>query len=1282
MKIKILHTADWHIGTFNGPEIDGENGRYLELCKTLDELCEAAEQERPDYILFSGDMFHAAKTWSDRGLKENQKAVEIIRRLAEISSVVILRGTPNHDSDQQFNSLKSTFKTDRRVTIITEPSTKVIVQDTPEKAIRIAAIPGFDKGYFRAKNPGLSSEEENAVFTQAIKDLIVGMNAEKVDMPTVLMAHYTVVGCNMESGQTALFEKYEPVIYPADLQTAAYDLACLGHIHRPQEVVNCDNVYYSGAISQLNFNDEEQKRGYYIHNIDSETHHVESEFKALPSKQFSTLHFGDGDIARFIESGDTLILKDFKDRIVRVLYSCTDEHNKVFSKVEFEKMLYKKGAYYVQEITPENILITANKESLNRDSSPEENLVAYLDEKGTPAEKISYLVEIARPIIAEATATENTNHNAGMFVPKEICVHNYRNYRDETFDFSGINFCTINGNNGVGKSSLFMDAILDALFEEPREGELTGWISNDEAARSGSIQFTFGLGEKIYRVTRTRAKSGKATLNLSEYVEGEWENRSKEKYRDTQAIIAETLGMDSLTIKACALIMQDQYGLFLQADKEARMNVLGNILGLKAYEVMEQLASEKATEVNREIRNANDKISEKTNGADSIEELGEERETLNNGKAITKAKLEQARETAQTISAMISEQMSAAARIVKTQGKIQTIDSTVAEKESAKANQQVVIYSADKILAERETIKEMTADYDTLVAAEKALIEKQAVYKSTQERLRQVEYERQTLGTSIADLKGRLDDSEKDIELLETLAEKEPELIKAHQEYLELQSELKSQQDLKAEFQQRKAAYEAACKYEEQAKSLFATEKDKWRDKIAETERKIGLLTNDCGCLDLEKASCKFLRDALESKKKLPEYTAKIAEIERQEAEKLKDLEKIRLEALQALNEKTYDPERELSLNSTLSSPDVQQREKDYGQIENVKVKLDAAKDKLAQLAQTLSEKQEKKTALESEGKTLETKLASTAFDESEYRAVKSKISCAKMWLDKAKEIPLAEERKRTATERIAEIESQISSLTDEKVELLVEIEKDKQLAEGYESRKELLEKQKAEISTLETELSEIEKSIGAVETKIESAKATEQEVSRLRQRLAEHETTAAGYEILKTAFSQEGIPHNIVRSVIPALEATATNILGQMSGGKMSVEIVTEKTLKSNSKKEVTALDVVINDVNTGRLPYLSRSGGERVKAALSVILALSEIKSTKAGIQLGFLFIDEPPFLDAEGVQAYCDALEAIQKRYSSLKVMAITHDPSMKARFPQSVDVIKTDAGSKVI
>ena len=153
-----------------------------------------------------------------------------------------------------------------------------------------------------------------------------------------------------------------------------------------------------------------------------------------------------------------------------------------------------------------------------------------------------------------------------------------------------------------------------------------------------------------------------------------------------------------------------------------------------------------------------------------------------------------------------------------------------------------------------------------------------------------------------------------------------------------------------------------------------------------------------------------------------------------------------------------------------------------------------------------------------------------------------------------------------------------------------------------------------------------------------------------------------------------------IIRSIIPKLTITSNTILGQMTGGKMGVEFRLEKIERGG--KEKTTLDIFIEESGKPALPYLSKSGGEKVKASLSVILALAEIKSSAAGIQLGMLFIDEPPFLDSDGVDAYCDALETIQRRYRDMKIMAITHDLAMKARFPQNLDVVKTEHGSKVI
>lgn len=68
--MKILHTADWHLGTFRSPVKDGVNLRTEDTKRCLNEMIRVAGEERPDYSLVSGDIFHSGKTWSDRCCEE------------------------------------------------------------------------------------------------------------------------------------------------------------------------------------------------------------------------------------------------------------------------------------------------------------------------------------------------------------------------------------------------------------------------------------------------------------------------------------------------------------------------------------------------------------------------------------------------------------------------------------------------------------------------------------------------------------------------------------------------------------------------------------------------------------------------------------------------------------------------------------------------------------------------------------------------------------------------------------------------------------------------------------------------------------------------------------------------------------------------------------------------------------------------------------------------------------------------------------------------------------
>lgn len=607
--MKILHTADWHIGQFKGPVVDGVNLRSQDTVNCLNYMIKVAEEEKPDIVCVSGDVFHQEQIGPVRYSDEMIVATDTITKLAGVAkAVIVMRGTPNHDGGGQFRVLSKMFANTGNVHIVTSPT----VLRTPYADI--ACIPGFDKQEFRSRFPGLSADEENEAWTSYISSMVMGLRAE-CHNTSILMAHYTVPGCNMESGQTSFFTNFEPVIPREALEAAGYEAVLLGHIHRPQILNGLHNVFYSGAINAMNFNDEGQERGFWIHEFSDTGKLTKGHNCITPYRRFYTITWDTEEVEAYIREGVMYLHRlgfpeDVTDKIVRVRYSCTSEQKKQLNIPALQKDLYELGAFYVADIEAENAIDVTNRGLLSEESDPTLNLKKYLEEKCF--KNPDKIVELAEPIIAEAMKQSTTAEIHGVFRPISIAVRNYRNYKEERFDFADISFCTINGVNGAGKSSLFMDAIVDCLFEETREGDNKAWIRGTEDARSGSIEFVFDIGDKRFRVVRTRTKSGKPTLNLSQYEENEWRNISKERIADTQAEIEKLLGMDSMTFRSCALIMQDQYGLFLQAKKDERMAILAKLLGLGIYGVMELDSKKKLSEQRKELASKKEAVRIKT----------------------------------------------------------------------------------------------------------------------------------------------------------------------------------------------------------------------------------------------------------------------------------------------------------------------------------------------------------------------------------------------------------------------------------------------------------------------------------------------------------------------------------------------------------------------------------------------------------------------------------------------------------------------------------------------
>ncbi len=1278
MGIKILGTADWHIGTFRSPVKDGLNLRTEDTKRCLNELLKVAKEERPHYSLISGDLFHVGRLLSDRCCEEIITAIHYIKELATISKqVVVMRGTPNHDGLGQFNVLSEMFADYSNVHIITTP--QILSFDD----IDIVALPGFDKGIYRAKFPGLSKEKENEIFTQELSNIILGLKMQcRLDKNNILMAHYTIPGCNTESGQTMMLTKFEPILTREALVAADYDLVVLGHIHRPQMVEGYKNIYYQGAISQLNFGDENQERGCFIYEIEQKGI-VTSKFHKFPTREFITLKFTNKDITAInLGNIDDVAINYWRyngliqNRIVRIYYSCSAENNKALNKAVLEKTLLADGAFMVWEILPDKIEEFTNRTELSNTTDPELNFIKYLEEKQFPLEKIQKLILKARPIIAEAEASITKAANTGTFEPVEISVKNYRNYVEETFNFKDISFCTINGQNGAGKSSLFMDAIIDCLYEEPREGEKTGWIRNNEKAHSGSIMFTFRIGKKIFRVTRTRTRSGKGTLNIAEFMNGEWKDCSKEKYNDTQQEILNIIGMDGLTFKSCALIMQDQYGLFLQAKPEKRVEVLGTLLGLGVYQIMEKISQDKAKifgvknkELKQEVEIHNNMIASFGNPDEELTACTMELAEYENNLKIKIAERDKNK-------LLLTHQQEAIERRTKLLTTIADLQVKKNMTEQNKATQQTIINNNSVILENRSEIEAKVAEYNCLVEKERTLASKSILYSSKKNEAENLRKQEETEQVSIDSMKVEV--FQKNMEL-ERLQPKDQDGV-----IRENAAEYERQKKLLNEAYEKERAYRAVEQELTQAKNMlqqivFQYESDVKSMRLSEEgfRKKAELLLN-VKCMDIENAKCGFLADAISAKHLLKEYPKKYAERKKIHEEEVSPINKDITSLKKHLLEMNYDTKLVNKILTRIAElkPYVSQMEV-LNQREN---KIALIQLNLANLQSNILEAEKRLTVVKLKATEMEQERDKYEKAFKEYAIIQNSIQMLKPWLEKEKQLPLAEERKTTAINRVLELTVELTNINMEIAEKQAEADKEIFAISGMEKLQTIVNDLETEVNVISTMLKEKQMKIGALQQKSEQIKKLKKEIVVLQKSQTEYAKEAADYEVLKRAFSQSGVPHQIIRSIIPQLTTTANTILGQMTGGKMGVGFRLERLQKNG--KEKGSLDIFIEEYGKAVLPYLSKSGGEKVKSSLSVILALAEIKSSSAGIQLGMLFIDEPPFLDGDGIQAYCDALETIQHRYNDMKIMAITHDPTMKARFPQNLDVIKTENGSKVV
>ncbi|HEX8204334.1 MAG TPA: metallophosphoesterase [Isosphaeraceae bacterium] len=274
--MRILHTADWHLG-----DRLGRINRTAELRLAVEQIAAACASEGVDVLLVAGDLF------SDRcghdGLRDT---IEHLQRtflpfLRRGGTMVALTG--NHDHEGFCRTLTHTLN-------LAAPAPAVPGGLLPGGRLYLAVAPSFFrlKGrdgeevqfvlmpyptparYLDGAGRFAGFAEKNRALQEAYVARLKAIQADpafRADVPSVLGAHIHVQGAVLAS--PFRMSEAESIIVPEAAVPEGWAYVALGHIHQPQFLMRKPHIRYSGSIQRLDLGEKDDQKGVVLFDIDA-----------------------------------------------------------------------------------------------------------------------------------------------------------------------------------------------------------------------------------------------------------------------------------------------------------------------------------------------------------------------------------------------------------------------------------------------------------------------------------------------------------------------------------------------------------------------------------------------------------------------------------------------------------------------------------------------------------------------------------------------------------------------------------------------------------------------------------------------------------------------------------------------------------------------------------------------------------------------------------------------------------------------------------------------------
>lgn len=250
--MRILHTADWHLGARLV-----ERDRLSEHAALCDWLIGTLREEKIDALLLSGDVFDAANPPQDAV----SLYFDFLKRLADLRTVKAVITGGNHDSASHLNAPRELL---RRFEVHVFGHAGDNAVDLGDAVV--AAVPFLRERDLRQATTGEAMTQVQSQVRAGIRDhyaaQLTACRAVAGKRPVIAMGHLTALGATTSDSERDIHIGNLGAV-GADV-FAGFDYTALGHLHRPQKVGGQENVRYSGSPLALSFSEAGDKKSVVI----------------------------------------------------------------------------------------------------------------------------------------------------------------------------------------------------------------------------------------------------------------------------------------------------------------------------------------------------------------------------------------------------------------------------------------------------------------------------------------------------------------------------------------------------------------------------------------------------------------------------------------------------------------------------------------------------------------------------------------------------------------------------------------------------------------------------------------------------------------------------------------------------------------------------------------------------------------------------------------------------------------------------------------------------------